>query len=197
MNTTVLLLAMVLVLLAILTADVLIFRLRQKEMQKHDRVLFPFCQLRRDVIRFLHVNVMVEAGSISRAEYKTTRQLLSVLDATIHNYNEYKTSMFNVRKIVKHIEMYREASETALEPPDHPEIREFHERIRRLLIEAFLVYTPLIRWELALRMVAFAYRIARQDRERRREAEYVIESAEKVRNDARRYNVGNSGVRYA
>ena len=129
-----------------------------------------------------------------REEYKFVRQLLNGLDATIHNYNQHKTLMFNVRKIAKHLKMYRKVSKTALEVPDHPEIREFHERIRWLLVAAFLAYTPLIRWELALRLIVFAYRMGKQDGIRRREAEYVVKSAEKVRDDARHYNVS---LRYA
>ena len=193
MNTTIFL-TTVLVLLAVLAIDTLRFRRRQKEMQKHDRVLFPFCQLRRDVMRFLYVNVIENTGSLSPAEYKSIRQLLNVLDGTIHNYNQHKTLMFNVRKIAKHLKMYRKVSKAALEIPDHPEIREFHERIHRLLVAAFLAYTPLIRWELALRLIVFAYRMGKQDGIRRREAEYVVKSAEKVRDDARHYNVS---LRYA
>ena len=193
MNTTIFL-ATVLVLLAVLAIDTLRFRRRQKEMQKHDRVLFPFCQLRRDVMRFMYMNVIENTGSLSPAEYKSVRQLLNVLDGTIHNYNQHKTLMFNVRKIAKHLKMYRKVSKTVLEVPDHPEIREFHERIRRLLVAAFLAYTPLIRWELALRLIVFAYRMGKQDEARRREAEDVVRSAEKVRDDARHYNVS---LRYA
>ena len=184
----------VLVLLAILAGDALRFRLPQKEMQKHDRVLFPFCQLRRDVMRFLYMNVIANTNSLSPAEYQFVRQLSNVLDDTIHNYNQHKTLMFNVRKIAKHLQMYRKVSKAVLETPDHPEIREFHVRIHRLLVAAFLAYTPLIRWELALRMIVFAYRMGKQDGARRREAEYVVKSAEKVRNDARHYNVS---LRYA
>ena len=193
MNTTIFL-ATVLVLRAVLAGDTLRFRLRQKEMQKHDRVLFPFCQLRRDVMRFLYINIIENTGSLSPEEYKFVRQLLNGLDATIHNYNQHKTLMFNVRKIAKHLKMYRKVSKTVLEVPDHPEIREFHERIRWLLVAAFLAYTPLIRWELALRLIVFAYRMGKQDGIRRREAEYVVKSAEKVRDDARHYNVS---LRYA
>ena len=65
---------------------------------------------------------------------------------------------------------------------------------RRFLVAAFLAYTPLIRWELALRLIVFAYRMGKQDGARRREAEYVVRSAEKVRSDARHYNVS---LRYA
>ena len=193
MNTTIYS-AIVFVMLAILFGDALRFRFRQREMQKHDRVLFSFCQLRRDVMRFLYVNVMENEHSLSPEEYKFMRQLLDVLDFTIHNYNQYKTLMFNVRKIAKHLKMYRKASKTSLEIPDHREIQKFHERIHRLLVAAFFAYTPLIRWELAFRLIVFAYRIAKQDGTRRREAEYVVRSAEQVRSDARHYDVG---LRYA
>ena len=193
MNTTILF-STVIMLLVILTGDALRFRFRQKEMQKHDRVLLPFCQLRREIMRFLYINVIENTGSLSPEEYKFVRQLLNGLDATIHNYNQHKTLMFNVRKIAKHLKMYRKVSKTTLEVPDHPEIREFHERIRWLLVAAFLAYTPLIRWELALRLIVFAYRMSKQDGIRRREAEYVVKSAEKVRDDARHYNVS---LRYA
>ena len=193
MNTTVFL-ATILVLLAILAGDALRFRLRQKEMQKNDRVLFPFCQLRRDVMHFLYMNIIENTDLLSPSEYRFVRQLLNGLDATIHNYNQHKTLMFNVRKIAKHLQMYRKVSKAALETPDHPEIREFHVRIHRLLVAAFLAYTPLIRWELALRLIVFAYRMGKQDGARRREAEYVVKSAEEVRNDARHYNVS---LRYA
>ena len=189
--------AVVSVMLAVFTVDALRFRFRQKEIQKHDRVLFPFCQLRRDVMRFLYQNSMKDADSLSPSEYRFIRQLLTVLDAAIHNYNQHKTSMFNLRKIAKHLEAYRKASETALKVPDHPEIQIFHQRIRRLMVEAFLAYTPLIRWELALRLIVLAgrigYHVGKQEA-LRREAEYIAESAEKVRKDARHYNVS---LRYA
>ena len=193
MNTMIYL-TIVFVMLAIFLGDALRFRLRQKEMKKHDQVLFPFCQLRRDVMHFLYINVTENEHSLSSAEYEFVRQLVNVLDFTIHNYNPYKTLMFNVRKIAKHLKMYRKASRISLEAPDHPEIREFHEQVHRLLVAAFLAYTPLIRWELAFRLIVFAYRIAKQDGTRRREAEYVVKSAEKVRSDARHYDVG---LRYA
>ena len=194
MNATIFL-ATILVLLVVLAGDALKFRLRQKEIQKNDWVLFPFCQLRRDVMHFLYMNAIEYASSLSPAEYKFICQLLNRLDATIHNYNQHKTLMFNLRKIARHLQMYQKVSKAALEVPDHPEIREFHERIHRLQVAAFFAYTPLVRWELALRLIVFAYCMGKQDGARRRTAEYVVKSVEKVRNDARHYNV--SLLRYA
>lgn len=143
MSTTVLL-AAILVMLAILAGDALRFRLRQKEMQEHDRVLFSFCQLRRDVTYFLSVNVIENTDSLSLVEYESVRLLLNALDAVIHNYNQHKTSTLNLRKVAKYLNMYRKVSKIALETSDHSEIREFNERIHRLLDAAFLAYTPLI-----------------------------------------------------
>ena len=137
-------LATVLVLFVILVGDALRFQVRQKGMQKHDRVLFPFCQLRRAVMRFLYMNVIESTGSLSSAEYESVRRLLNVLDAVIRNYNQHKTSMFNFRKVAKYLNMYRKVSKTALETSDYSEVREFNERIHRLLDAAFLAYTPLI-----------------------------------------------------
>ena len=144
MSTTIYLLT-VFILLAMLAGDALRFRFRQKEMQKHDRVLFPFCQLRRDIIRFLYMNVIENTNSFSLAEYKSVRRLLNVLDAIIHDYNQHKTSISDVQQIVKHFKMYRKISKTALETSSHPEIREFNECIHRLLGAALLAYTPLTR----------------------------------------------------
>ena len=144
MSTTIYLLT-VFILLAMLAGDALRFRFRQKEMQKHDRVLFPFCQLRRDIIRFLYMNVIENTNSFSLVEYKSVRRLLNMLDAIIHDYNQHQTSISDVRKIVKHFKMYWKISKTALETSSHPEIREFNECIHRLLGTALLAYTPLTR----------------------------------------------------
>ena len=165
----------------------------QKKVQKHDQVLFPFCQLRRDIINFLHENVVEKPGVLSREDYTSVRQLLDVLNGTIRNYNEHKTLMFDIRKMEKHLRTYRQTADSALAMPDNPEIRDFHERFGRLLVKAFIAYTPLIRRELTLKLIAFAYRAGKQAEERRR-AEYVIRNAEKVRDDARHYGHMDDGA---
>ena len=186
--------ATIFVLLMVLAGDALRFRFRQKEMQKHDRVLFPFCQLRRDIMHFMYMNAIGNTGSLSPGEYKFIRLLLNILDGTIYSYNQHQTLIFNTRRIANHLKMYQKISKIELEIPNHPEIREFHERIHRLHIAAFLAYTPLIRRELALHLIVFAYCMGKQDGACRRDAEYVVKSAEKVRSDARHYNVS---LRYA
>lgn len=172
--------------LAILAFDLCWMRRQQKTVQKHDQMLFPFCQLRRDIMAFLDENAWAKSGSLSREEYAFVRQLSNVLDASIHNYNRHKTVLFDLRKMADYLKQHRHALKQAdaLELPANPEIRKFHTHFVQCLIKAFLAYTPLIRSEFALRLVASIYRAVKKEHERRI-ASYVISSAEQVRQDAR------------
>lgn len=187
MSTT---LFLTLVFLTLLAFDLCWMRHQQKKAQKHDQTLFPFCQLRRDIMKFLYENMFVQPDTLSRAEYASVRRLSDALDATIHNYNRHKTVMFDLRKMAKYLGQYRHTLKQAdaLELSNNPEIRKFHVRFALCLVKAFLVYTPLIRSEFVLRLVASAYRAGKKESERRI-AEYVINNAEKVRQDARCHGV--------
>ncbi len=165
-----------------------------KKIAKHDGVLFPFCQLRRDIMKFLYENVVETPGVLSRDEYASVRRLSNALDTKIRDYNRHKTVMFNMRKMAKHLEAYRLTATPALEISDNPTIRQFHARFGRLLVKAFIAYTPLFRSERALRLIAHAYRAGKKEGARRRAAQYVISNAEKVRNDARRYGLIGDGA---
>ena len=133
--------------------------MRIRKVAKHDGVLFPLCQLRRDLMRFLYDNVFVKPNALSHEEYVSIRRLLSVLDGAIHNYNQHKTLLFNFRKMVKYLRQYRHMlKRTApVNLTDSKEIQEFHARFSRCLARAFLAYTPLIRWELPFRLGVSAY----------------------------------------
>lgn len=191
MNMTVFL-SLILAFLGVLMYDALIIRRKQNEVQKHDAILFPFCQLRRDIIAFLHANVVVNPDSLSRNEYRSLRRLLNALDVTIHNYNRHKTVMFNLRGIMRDIQTYKRASETVVDVTDNAKIRGFHDDFRRLLVKAFVAYTPMIKSELAIKLIVqsarLGYRAGKASR-MRMEAEYIAANAQLVRDDARRYGL--------
>ncbi len=154
---------------------------RIKKVDKHDHVLFPFCQLRRDIMRHLLDNL----DTLTPEEYRPLRKLLDMLDTTIHNYNRHKTRMFNLRTILRQTARYRRAKKQAerIHIPDNSAIKEFYARFSILLVKAFLAYTPLIRWELALKIFAFVIgRLVRAKTDR------LLKVAEQVREDARRLN---------
>lgn len=152
-----------------------------RRVARHDRVLFPFCQLRRDIMRFLREHMPKEANALSREEYRSILRLVAVVGVTIHHYNQHKTLMFNLREIERYLNEYRATlKETPINLTDNAEIQELHARFVRCLAEAFLAYTPMIRSERALRVLVWAYRTtsARLSRD-------VVEIAEQIRAAAR------------
>ncbi len=155
---------------------------------KHDRVLFPFCQLRRDIMCFLREHFPSEPNALSREEYDSILRLLDVVSAMIHHYNRHKTVMFNLRKVIKCIREYRHALKQipAIDMTNNAEIQKFHHRFEGLLARAFIAYTPLIRSERALRMFVFACRVGKL------RAQYVIKGAATVRECERRYGLVGS-----
>lgn len=154
---------------------------RIKKVDKHDQVLFPFCQLRRDIMRHLLDNL----DTLTPEEYRPLRKLLDMLDATIHNYNRHKTRMFNLRTILRQTTHYRRTKKRAerVDIPEDSLAVEFYFRFFHLLAKAFLAYTPLIRWELALKIFAFII-----GRFVRAKTDYLLKVAEQIREDARRLN---------
>lgn len=184
-------LMVVFLMLGMLVCQLTIYRHRQKEMYKHDRVLFPFCQLRRNVIRFLHENVVEKQDAVSKEERESVRRLLDIIDLTIGNYNENKTVMFNLRTVMKNLKTYRSASEASLQVPDHPRIKEFHSEFRLLLVKAFFAYTPLIKSEFKLYLVVWVYRAVKREGAT---TEALIKDAAKARQDARHYGLTASPV---
>lgn len=151
---------------------------RIKKVDKHDQVLFPFCQLRRDIMRHLLDNL----DTLTPEEYRPLRKLLTMLDNTIHNYNQHKTFLFNYRKIPGHIKKHQVARKKMEKnaPGSNPDTRKFYQRFIQCLAKAILAYTPLLRSELILRIVALAFLTGlRSGKEQE-----ILDGARQVRYDA-------------
>ncbi len=80
---------------AILFQIIFIIKLIKK--QKHDKVLYGFCQTRRDVMKYLRDNY----ENLSDKDYSDIKVLISPLNASIHDFNYHKYKSFNLRKIEK------------------------------------------------------------------------------------------------
>ena len=163
---------------------------------KHDRVLFPFCQLRRDIMRFLREHLPDEANALSKEEYDSVLRLLDVVSETIHNYNQHKTAMFDVRKALKFSKKYRHtlAQATPINLTENAEIQKFHHQFKGLLAKAFLAYTPLIRSEILLRFFVVRSQIGYlAGKAHAQNAKEMKSIAHKAREDERLYGeIANS-----
>ena len=175
MMSLTLLLALSLLALMLMAIQLHCIRHRQKQAQKHDEVLYPFCQLRRDIMDFLYARMLTDPITLTTAEYASVRRLLDVLNHTIHNYSEHRTVMFDLRQVLKALQQYRHTLKQArpVDLTNDTEIQHIHKRFVRCCAKAFLAYTPLIRSEAVLRLALHLYRVRRQ--------EYLLKAARQVR----------------
>src|SRR6266702_1750215 len=75
--------------------------------KKHDKVLYRFCQIRRESMSFLRK----KGFSLSVHDYTVLKEMLDGLDITIHNYNACKCKVFNYRNFTSKLaELKIEAS---------------------------------------------------------------------------------------
>lgn len=114
-----------------------------KRIERHDRVLFRFCHIRREAIALItesHVR-------FKRDDYIALRHLIEMLNMTINRYNECEIVIFNVRRLMRSLKASRydfKGAEEIGETSDQS-IKRLQNHYGQALIEAFLSYTPLIR----------------------------------------------------
>lgn len=126
-----------------------------RKLKKHDIVLYKFCQLRREAI-----SILAEKNfNLSRDEYFSVRNLITILNSTIHNYNEYKTAIFDMRKLLKHFRDLKTSAKEIekLELPQNQQIEKLYNKFLFSMFYAFFAYTPFLKSEIILNIIAYAF----------------------------------------
>ncbi|BAW79739.1 hypothetical conserved protein [Candidatus Nitrosoglobus terrae] len=120
-------------------------------MKKHDKYLYIFYGLQRNAIRYL-VNKHTE---LPKSDYKILRELINSLDLIIRQYEQDKAP-FNIRKLKKHISCLKKASDIQVLPnTENDDIRKLATRISIGVIDAFIAYAPLFKYEFILKACLF------------------------------------------
>ena len=123
-----------------------------KRIQKHDRYIFEFCDLRRDMITYLYE----ERNDLSRADYVQLREILKTNNVTIHKYKDNKHTMFNFRRFIDRLRVIEnKKSRTVSESQVLPEVKEFQVRLVHIVFNAFLAYTPFLKSEVIIKVLYF------------------------------------------
>ncbi len=132
---------------------------RLQRLTKHDKVLYKFCQLRRDTIQVLRE----KSFNLTKEEFFSIRELLFTLDEAIHNYDRLKIEIFTLGEFVG--EHFRKVKATVtktkdtvtvgvvsaqFELPKNTKIRELYQAYFAAMFFAFFVYTPFIRFTIVL-----------------------------------------------
>lgn len=121
-------------------ANILLFIMFRdlRNMKKHDCVLFRFCQIRRDIMFILRD----EGFKLSKQDYRVLRFLLDITSEMIHNYNQCKITVFNLRWFMSWLKEYRKkAGKVEKLETTNPKINAIRERFKVAMLQAFLSYT--------------------------------------------------------
>ena len=130
-----------------------------KKHEKHDCVLFRFCQIRRDLMKDLRDRYDT---TLTLQEWQAAQFLLKNINGIIQHYYSHRATMFNLRKVRQMIEsdlkIYQntqlEISKHRSELPKETEIWRLYKNFANACFQSFIAYTPFIRLEIVLRLLA-------------------------------------------
>ncbi|WP_310697417.1 hypothetical protein [Marinospirillum sp.] len=137
--------------IASLVAVFLIYQIiKFKSIEKHDRHLFRFCQLRRDTLAFIADN----QHQLTREEYHAARQLLDGLNTIIEHYHNKKMIIFDLRRFARHVQKLKSMEGKADQiTVDNKQINDLKLRFQYNMVRSFLAYTPFLKSEVAMWLV--------------------------------------------
>lgn len=121
-----------------------------RRLEKHDRVLYRFCEVRRQLMRLLRDS----AHELSREDYAVVRIMLDIVGGNIHDYHETKQQLLNGRQFLRRLRRYSTTVGAVheLEAAD-PRVRKIQTEFGRTILFGFFQYTPLLRSEIIARLL--------------------------------------------
>lgn len=128
-----------------------------RKVKKHDRVLFPFCEIRRGLMTYLRANY----SCLTKEDYERSVQLWEILDDTIHFYERHKATTFNFRPFVIFFrDKMKESEDTSPVVWDEmsPELRALWCKWVGAMMDALFAYTPWIRSEITLKIIVTIFK---------------------------------------
>lgn len=124
-------------------------RALMKRHEKHDRVLFRFYQIQRDVMAHLRA-CYTSQRELQQQEFQSAELLLDMLDKVIRYYRQPRTATFNPREmrqaVARDLAHYRSMEQEVqmhLSAVPSGKMTELYADFERAMAEAFLIYTPL------------------------------------------------------
>lgn len=119
-------------------------------LKKHDRVLYKFCETRRQLMGLMRE----QNYNLGRQDYLALKQLSIWTDYAIHYYNDGKRSMFNARRVMEEIKTLKQVDKRIKRRVIRdPEVGKLYRQFINALFSGFLAFTPFFRSELVLRLL--------------------------------------------
>lgn len=121
--------------------------IRLRKIQLHDKILYNFCQSRRDMMSYLRNKY----DTINKEEYIEIKHVLGVTSNSIHYFNKHKITSFNLNAMANLIKKAKsEIRIVQFRSPINEDIEKFQYSLKYNYLKAILTYTPFIRAKITL-----------------------------------------------
>lgn len=130
---------------------VMLFKLYH--LRKHDRVLYRFCQVRRELMELLR-----EKGqNMSSRDHDFARHMVASLHSAIHNFKDHKKRMFDFWLIVEAARQFRISVEDlkSLPTTDNRKLLQVKQKFGRSIVLALIAYTPIVGFRPMIHIIDF------------------------------------------
>ena len=124
-------------------------------LKRHDEVLFRFCRVRRNAMAMLR-----ETGlDLTKEEYVFLREFVESLSRIIHDYNDQKAKMFDLKRSSAHFENAEVLAEKIKQVglSGNQKISELGHQFQLAVALAFFRYTPIMTFIVPIAMAVFPY----------------------------------------
>jgi hypothetical protein len=123
-------------------------------MRKDDIVLYRFCELRRHTVQLIADN----AEGLTADDYLYARYMLEVMNSTVSAFKRNRHLMFNLRAFIRFLRRYKLSAEDIARVPrtQREDLMKIEREFAGAMGKGFIAYTPFMRSELAVRLLALA-----------------------------------------
>lgn len=108
-------------------------------MKKHDTVLFMFCELRRELMRFLREHF----DTLEKDEAKNYLKLLECVNSEIHFFSRNKKEIYNIINLMDNIRRSTIAVKKIEFSEPTQELSEFLKSFNAIRFNAFQTFSPI------------------------------------------------------
>ncbi|MCH7772763.1 MAG: hypothetical protein IIA49_17405 [Bacteroidetes bacterium] len=124
---------------------------RFNKLKKQTNALYRFCQLRRDMMKYLRD----EYKNIEKPEYKEIKLSLQYVNQTIHYFHDLKITLFNFKTFIRILTSIAENTDKAeakkLEVKSES-AKKFSHQYARSSFLAFIELVPFLKWKLGIHL---------------------------------------------
>ncbi len=123
-------------------------------MKNHDRILFEYCQLRRDIMSVLRR----ENFNLSKEDYSNYMEILDLLNSIIHYYNLHKQYTFRLKNLIRNLKEAKNKTNKIykIKAKNNEDLERIRKQFIIITINAIIKNTPFFNSKIIFYLLKFS-----------------------------------------